>query len=574
MRRHGGWTSARLLGVVAGCFALAFTGCVAVPTSGPVERHSPAAQQADSGVEIAPVPPAQNATPGLIVEGFLHAMATYQEGYSVARQFLTPAAGEQWRPETGVEIYAGGYPPQVSESGVVLTAPLVGRLDGQGTFTPASTQYHHDFGLMRDADGQWRISQPPRGLLISQSLFSSTWVRADVCFWDATGTVLVPDPRFVQKGTLGMAASVRALLVGPSLANRAAYRAPLDPQLEIASVTLGANGVVAVDLTGDVDRVTVEARRKLTAELVWSLASLEGVAGVRVRGNDALWEVGGSAGTVTTADFAQGAPTPQTTSDQVFVVRGGALQRLAWSSPQSEPQPVGPELNRLGAIAARADALEVAAVTDGGTRVRGVAVREGAARVMLSGRGLASVHYTRQGELLVVVDGVRNTPLRMLRDGREVVVDAAGLPGGRIRALAMAPDGVRVALVVEGQGGAVLGVAAITRSAEQIGFVGWRELSGASWAPASQPPIDVGWSSPADLLVLLGGDATPHVVRVDSEGAMATDVGPTDSVAKAQLAVGADSRAALRGSDGQTWRFVDEFTWEPWLPKVQQVSLP
>ena len=68
---------------------------------------------------------------------------------------------------------------------------------------------------MRDADGQWRISQPPRGLLISQSLFSSTWVRADVCFWDATGTVLVPDPRFVQKGTLGMAASVRALLVGP-----------------------------------------------------------------------------------------------------------------------------------------------------------------------------------------------------------------------------------------------------------------------------------------------------------------------------------------------------------------------
>ena len=102
--------------------ALLLTGCVSVPTSGPVERHSPAAQQANPGVEIAPVPPAQGATPGLIVEGFLHAMATYQAGYSVARQFLTADASEQWQPESGDEIYAASSAPQVSDSGVVLTA--------------------------------------------------------------------------------------------------------------------------------------------------------------------------------------------------------------------------------------------------------------------------------------------------------------------------------------------------------------------------------------------------------------------------------------------------------------------
>lgn len=97
------------------------------------------------------------------MEGFLHAMATYQPGYSVARQFLTPEASGEWNPDTGVEVYSGGYPPQVSDSGVVLTAPLIGTVDTRGSFTPATTQYHHDFGLVRDAEGQWRISRPPRG---------------------------------------------------------------------------------------------------------------------------------------------------------------------------------------------------------------------------------------------------------------------------------------------------------------------------------------------------------------------------------------------------------------------------
>ena len=574
MRRSGARGCVRWVGVVAACLALLVSGCVAVPTSGPVERHSAAPQQANPGVEIAPVPPAREASPGLIVEGFLHAMATYQEGYSVARQFLTSAASEQWRPETGVEIYAGGSPPQVSDSGVVLTAPLIGRLDAAGTFTPASTQYHHEFGLVRYSDGQWRIAQPPRGLLISQSLFSSTWVRADICFWDITGTVLVPDPRFVQKGTLGMTASVRALLQGPSATSEAAYRSPLVARLDVAAVSLNVNGTADVDLTGDVDRLNAEARRRLAAELVWSLTSLEGVTGVRVRGNGTLWDLGGSSGIVTTADFSQAAPALPSSSDQVFVVRGGVLSRLGWNTPVAEAQVVAPSVTRLGPISARADGQEVAAVSDAGTKVRLIAVREGTARVLLSGQGLTSVRFTRQGELLVVTDGVRGDRLRLVRDAHQAPIDAAGLPTGRIRSLAVAPDGVRVALVIEEQGRSVLGVAAIVRTSEGMRFVGWRELSGAAWSPTSQPPVDVGWSDSASLLVLLGGTAGPRVVSVDSEGAMATDVGPTDSVASAQLAVGGDSRAVLRGSDGQTWRFIDEFTWDPWLSKVQQVSLP
>ena len=510
-----------------------------------------------------------------IVEGFLHAMATYQAGYAVARQFLTPAASEQWQPESGVEIYAANFPPQVSASGVVLTAPLVGRLDANGTFTPAaaSTQYLHDFGLVRDADNQWRISQPPRGLLISQSLFGSTWVRSDLCFWDATGTVLVPDPRFVPKGTVGMLATVRDLLIGPSAVAAAAYRAPLEQQLEVTSVTLGANGVADVDLTGPTDLVSGDAKRRLAAELVWSLTSFEGVTAVRVRGNGTLWELGGTDGEVTTADFAAGAPELQAQSDQVFLLRDGTIQRAGWNGSLADSQPAG-SLTKVTAIASRPDGQVVAAITDAGSRLRTVPVREGTSRVELAAQGMTLVRWTRQGELLVALERSRGTRMRMVRDGRGVSVNTDALPIGSIRSVAVAPDGVRVAMVIEEQGHWVLGTAAMVRETNAVRFVGWRELSGASWAPPTHRPVDVGWAGPADLMVLLTVATVPKVVIVDSEGAVATDVGPTDSTSLAQLAVGGGGRAVLRGSDGQTWRFVDDFTWEPWQSKVQQVSLP
>lgn len=549
-------------------------GCVTVPTSGPVERHAPAQQQANPGVDIAPVPPAQGASPGLIVEGFLHAMATYQPGYSVARQFLTPDAADQWQPESGVEIYAGGYPPQVSDSGVVLTAPLVGTLDPHGSFTPGGTPYHHDFGLIRNAENQWRISRPPRGLLVSQSLFSSTWVRADVCLWDATGAWLVPDPRFVQTGAPGLAATVRAVLDGPSADAAAAYRRPPAVQLEASAVTLGGNGVALVDLTGDVDALEPDARRRLAAELVWSLSSLEGVSGVRVRGHGMVWELTGREGVMTTADFEQGAPLPADPGDAVFLLREGAVQRANWADPTSGPQPVEGVAEKASALAARPDGQALGLVTEGGTEVRSVVVREGVSRAELTGVRATGVRWTRQGELWAVLDRTRDVRLRTVKDGRETPVDTEALPDGRIRSFAPAPDGVRAALVIESQGRTTLGVAAVVRTATAYRFVGWRELTPSTWAPSGQSPADVGWTGPANLLVLLGGSSTARVVGVDSEGAVATEVRPNDTAALVQLAAAPSGRAVLRGPDGQTWRFVDGFTWEPWLDRVEAVALP
>ncbi|MFT3970185.1 MAG: LpqB family beta-propeller domain-containing protein [Micropruina sp.] len=564
-----------LSGVLATlCGLVLLAGCVTVPTSGPVERHAPAEQQANPGVDIAPVPPAQGASPGLIVEGFLHAMATYQPGYVVARQFLTADAAESWQPESGVEIYAGGYPPQVSDAGVVLTAPLVGTLDPRGTFTPADTPYLHDFGLVRDAENQWRISRPPRGLLVSQSLFTGSWVRADVCFWDVTGDWLVPDPRFVPSGAVGLLATARAVLAGPAHRSAAAYARTRSDAVTVSSATRGAGGVVTVDLVGETNAVDAVARRKLAAELVWSLSSLEGVLGVRVRGKGVVWGLNGGTEILTTADFQAGAPVPADAGDGVYLLRGDAVERATWAAPLAAPQAIAGTAGRASALAVRADGQVVAMVTDGGTRVRSVAVREGTSRQELTGTGITGVRWSRQDELWVMLDRQRAARLRAIRDGREVAVDTSALPIGRIRSFAPAPDGVRAALVIESQGRRVLGVAAVVRGPAGMSLIGWRQLTPSSWARSNQPLVDVGWAGAAELLVLLGGSPSARVVSVDSEGAVATDVRPNDAAALVQLASAPSGRAVLRGPDGQTWRFVDGFTWEPWLDGVAAVALP
>ena len=72
---------------------------------------------------------------------------------------------------------------------------------------------------------------------------------------------------------------------------------------------------------------------------------------------------------------------------------------------------------------------------------RGAALSSVGGQVELAAQGMALVRWTRQGELLVALERSRGVRLRMVRDGRGVSVNTDALPMGRIRSLAIAPDG-------------------------------------------------------------------------------------------------------------------------------------
>jgi len=176
-------------------------GCATLPTSGAVVSEPRRSQASDpGGAAIDPDPPTAGASPSLIIDGFLHAMATYQPGYPLARQYLTTAAKSTWKPESGVLVYADGTAPTVTADKVTMEVPTVGMLGADGAFQAAAEgMWSHDFGLVKE-EGEWRISNPQSGILISRYLFASGFVRHDVFFLDSTRTTLVPDARYVARG--------------------------------------------------------------------------------------------------------------------------------------------------------------------------------------------------------------------------------------------------------------------------------------------------------------------------------------------------------------------------------------
>ena len=98
MRRTG------LTGLVV-ALTLLLAGCVGVPTAGRVERVQGQEQACQNCVNVEVSPPSPGDDPRQVVEGFLRANAYYQSGYSVAKQYLTREAAQDWKPETGATVY-------------------------------------------------------------------------------------------------------------------------------------------------------------------------------------------------------------------------------------------------------------------------------------------------------------------------------------------------------------------------------------------------------------------------------------------------------------------------------------
>ncbi|MFZ1410550.1 MAG: LpqB family beta-propeller domain-containing protein [Micropruina sp.] len=551
------------------------TGCVSVPTAGPVERHTPKQQQVNPGVEIEAVPPAPGAAPSLIVEGFLHAMATYQPNYRVARQYLTTVADASWNPASGVVVYADGYPPIVGDQGAQLSGPLIGRLDGVGAFRPDPGPFRHDFGLVQDAAGQWRISNAPQGLLISQYLFATTYVRTELRFWDRTRSWLVPDPRYFPKGQPALVDAVRAVIQGPSLWLAPALRDPSGNMVELQELNVGATGVVNVRLGDAANRLNWDQRNHLLTELVWSLAGSEGVTGVRVAAGGEVWQPGSSVdGVLTSADYAERAPVATVRAATVFVVSQGSAAAVLDTSQGPELTPVAPGLARIDSLAVRADASQLAAVTHGRTRLRTVGLGGGTSRLELSGTQLLRPQYSRFDELWVGTAAPGRAPFTVRLDGKTIPVATTGLPAGTVRAFRLSPDGVRMVVVV-GQGPRTwVGLARIVRLGERISVEGWQSVGPLGAAQNSTEILDAAWDSASTLMLLSSSGGSTRVVSTDQDGAATRDVGPSDAADLTQLAMNPGVPGLILGSDGRLYRFYGEFNWGLMMAGVQAVAYP
>lgn len=565
---------------------VALVGCTTIPTTGPVVPAVGPSRAPEVSVEIAAEPPRAGASPGTIVSGFLQAMASYQQGYTVARQFLAPEVRDAWRPEDGVTVYADGYGVTSAPESAVLDAPVVGRVGADGAYTHVDEQMHLDFGLVKDPSGQWRIGRPPQGLVVSEYLFGRFYQRVNTYFYDPSFSTLVPDPIFLPRGSQLPTPLLQALLRGPTSWIRPVVVSaiPVQAKLNVQSASMDARGVVEVSLNPAVAALPDDQRSRVAAQIVWTLAQADGVTGVRLTVDGQPWAVKEQVqGVVPVGAYAWLDPIPTQRVPELFGTTARGLVRINDSSRGTELTPLpGPLGTRTGIVSfATAPAADrVALVAERGTELWDAPLADAAPELVLTGfQHLLRPQWVGSGapELWAVGEQDGAQVVRLVVNRRIVAVQAPAFAGARVVAFRLSPDGARLAAVLRRGDRLEVGLARVNRTGAEPIVEEWRELRlGDGSQPGPSSPVDVGWTDATTLLVLAGDDARKPArpFRIDQSASEVTAVGQSDNWEATALVTAprhGSSRALVVGGQG-VWRYDEDFRWPLLTREVQAAA--
>ncbi|MDN5724405.1 MAG: LpqB family beta-propeller domain-containing protein, partial [Propionibacteriales bacterium] len=567
---------------------LALSGCATVPTTGEIEQVDATGRPRDPRVEIHVEPPQNDASPRLIISGFMQAMADYQTDYEVARQFLADEVRESWRPRSGAVILANDYFPSTTDSGAELQAPITGELGADDTFRRRTGTYKIDFKLVRNADGQWRVSNPPEGLLLTQYDFDQFYESVNLYFFEPGFGNLVPDPIFLPKSRINPTTLMQRLLEGPSEWLRPAVTTAIPPQTTLnVGTPIDDAGVAELSLSPAINGLNEQQRTLLATQSVWTLRQIGEITGVRFLMNGAPYVIRAAVDQVVSIDaLSTYDPLDGQTSQQLFGVTGAGVVRLddgrAGRDPEAVAGPLG-SMTGVQQIAASTKGDQLAVITGGGRVLRTGVLAEAPISTppLPQAAHLQRPQFTRFNELFVVGDSNGKQVLWRMVDG-DVASRPIGLPGGqRVTALRISPDGVRAALIVENaKGKRTLGMMRMNRASGSPALEEFRPvLLQLPQGDAVSALKDVGWVDATTLMVLgAEGDDTPlRPYEVTQDGAELRSVGTPDNWEAEQLAVAPQqlgTRAAMVGRQGQTWRYADDYTWTAFSEDVLAIAFP
>jgi hypothetical protein len=467
-----------LLAAVAALAAtVSAAGCVSMPTGGPVQSY-PVTQgtgaQNQPYMQIVPQPPGPGWSPAQIVQGFLTASASFGDYASVAKDYLAPQLGKTWTPSWSAIVYKNG--PTVKGPATVPTSPRATatvQITGQpqaylkqyGSYSVPSgnPDPSPSFQLVR-VSGQWRISAAPPELLLTTDSFNNDYQLRNLYFFDPTSKFLIPDPVYVpvqaQLKDL-MNGLVHDLNTQPNdWLSHGATRTALPPGTQIRGVML--DGVTAVvNLTGAITKVKakdqVTVMQQVSAQLVQTLLSGPGqgaptgqeVKSIEVELDGKPWTPPDSQGNP--VQHQSGGAATGATSVFYYVDSAGYL--ISQDGTQGRPTRVRRIGSGCTAIAVSPDGKYLAALL-GDTLytgpIKGALAKRGSGYVTMSWDGSDDLWASLGSQIVMFRNAAGNRqPL-----GQQVAVDVVGEGSPNLsahfKALRVAPDGVRVALVING----------------------------------------------------------------------------------------------------------------------------
>jgi hypothetical protein len=557
MSRPGARRWAALLALL-----LAVTACSTVPASSPTVQITQAPSRPSDVVGIEPLLPDPAATPEEIVRGFIEAAASTRPGHPVARAHLAPEPAGTWSDEAGITVISPDYATVTTETGAVaLTAIPVGTVDERGIFTVAGPgRFNREFRLEQVED-QWRISDPPDGLIILEPDFERLYEQVAAYFVDPTGQRMVPDPRYLITGEAQPTALVERLMAGPSATLAAGVRNPLSGVQLRSAIELDGQSAV-VDLTS-LPTEPASLVREICAQLVWSLGQLRQTpVRVQIRVDGEPLDLDTVPAEQSVDDWRAFDPDAVPVDAVGHYVSNGALHTVTAGEPT--PGPAGTGVYGLTEAAVSADPRTgqlsflagIRPDAGGATLFAGPYAGELAPVLNDAHLGSPSVAATRQ-EIWVVSD--RTSVVRVPSGGAPQAVTVPTLAGlGLAEVLRLSPDAVRAALVVDGPEGRRLYVGTVVRAED--GSVALRDLR--DIAPTLSQVVDVAWRDSGTLLVLAGDAAedriVPYSVEVDGWGL--AEVPQAGLPSQPRSVAAAPTRQPLVNAGGTIWQLAGG-TW-------------
>jgi hypothetical protein len=579
--------------------SLLAAGCVNVPSMGPIEKVEGQQPGCQNCVNVEVAPPAVGAEPKEIVEGYLRATTNYQPNYSIARQFLTRMAAEKWSPEHGALIYQGSL--TAVRDTVTLNGQLVGQLQGDRTYIARNQKLKYDFGLIKE-NGEWRIDNPPPGLMVRKYSFDSFYQSYDLYFV-GNGSSLVPDPIYLpalSNPANVASALMKALLSGPSLWLKPAVASAIPPNtsLNVDSVTI-TDGIAEVPLSESVIDLPDRQRSLLAAQIVYTLKQVSGVKGVLIKVNQQPYRVpeADPSSLVISVDAISPSmdPIPFVTGDQLYVVQKGAVAMVntAADSPKIDPlnKPLSREALAVNALAVSVTNTDFAVTSPDRRTIRHVPVATGVPTTLpLSGASeLLRPQFTRYGEIWDIGrQGGRQQIWMFITDKggyKRVPIDSpvVGDKNLPVTAFKIAPGGTRIAVVRGTSTKSQVWIAKIIRhDKDKVTVDGWRPLNTTqSIGPMISRIRDVAWLDATELLVLgaVDGDNSFAPFRIAQDASQITSYGEPGAWGNAlELAVQPRTQSAIilgRAADGvgRTWNY-DGNQWKSFVDSVTTVAYP
>jgi hypothetical protein len=485
-------------------------GCVSMPGSGAVKSYTITqgpGSQSQPFSQIYPNPPGNNWKPDQIVQGFLTASASFANAQQVAREYLTPEESRAWTPNWSAVVFSNDptvrsvpylSAGQRNQATVTVTGTVQANLSGSGSYAVPSAkaqegQQPFTFKLVKSkSNGQWRISQAPRELLLTSDLFNYDYQLRNLYFFDPSGRFLVPDPVYVPKRATPvdlMDGLVHDLITPPpgdwlssSGATKTAFPAGTKP---IGDVTLDG-GTAAVNLGGAITKASTPVLQQVSAQLWWTLSgSGQGgptVQSVEVSRNNKPWNPPNS-----DENPVQRLPlySPPTGTSTVFYYLDGAGNLWSQNGIQAKPVKVahvGTGYSQIAVSPQLPDGRYVAALRGGslfiGPLGGKLSKREGAGYTAMSWDPAGSLWATTNGQIVMLPGAASPRQPAGLPVDVSVSPDGGSLVAGPFTGIRIAPDGVRVAIIA----GSTLDFGAIVSQPGQ---------PGQPRARAGQPVVDI-----------------------------------------------------------------------------------